>query len=75
MDSPNIIANSECSAYPVPENQYSEGLTKREYFAGIALQGLISNGNYDLKNKCHQYAIDAIKLADALLNELNNINQ
>jgi hypothetical protein len=49
-------------------------LTKREYFAGLALQGLAAgmhaaaNGG-DLIN-CEAVALDAIALADALIVEL-----
>lgn len=48
------------------------GLTKREYFAGLALQGLTANylrdnvQGWDIK--C--YAIEAVELADELLKQL-----
>lgn len=48
------------------------GLTKREYFAGIALQGILSNrwsmefGNYNEEAKAEM----AIKQADELLKQL-----
>lgn len=47
------------------------GLTKREYFAGMALNGLISGAS---QNSWHEknFAIGAINLADALIKELNN---
>jgi hypothetical protein len=41
-----------------------EGLTKREYFAGLAMQSCLSNG------KCSN-AEDWLRLADALLAELD----
>ena len=52
-------------SYDLPEN----GLTKREYFAGIAMQGLLA----DTANTGDIYFIvrDAINLADALIEELN----
>lgn len=43
-----------------------EGLTKREYFAAMALQGLAS-----LANHPNAKALMAIKAADALIEELN----
>lgn len=51
-------------AFDSPNN----GLTKREYFAAMALQGLLTKfGNdYEL-----QIAKDAIYWADALIEELN----
>jgi hypothetical protein len=44
-----------------------EGLTKREYFAAIALQGLLANDSALITSK----VIDAVKAADALIDELN----
>lgn len=47
----------------------SYGLTKREHFAGLALQGLLANS--DLTNEdASQYAKDAVSLADKLLEAL-----
>lgn len=50
------------------QNPYKHptGLTKREYFAGLAMQGLINNVNSD------QYiAESAVRLADELLKQLD----
>ncbi len=45
------------------------GLTKREYFAALAMQGLCANPNTELHyNVCAQYAIQYV---DALIAELN----
>lgn len=45
---------------------YSGGLTKREYFAAMALQGLLAqNGSYDVSS------VQAVIEADALIEELN----
>jgi hypothetical protein len=47
-------------------NYISNGLTKREYFAAMALQGLLSNNNnyvYSVKS--------AVEFADDLIEELN----
>jgi hypothetical protein len=48
------------------------GLTKREVFAGLAMQGILSNPNYEAprRNKLNGMAIDAVAMADALLSEL-----
>jgi hypothetical protein len=47
-----------------------EGLTKREYFAGVALQGIMSHPHISkLSNK--QFAILSVELADALLEQLD----
>lgn len=44
------------------------GLTKREHFAGLALQGMC--GDPDRKGEFSNYARDAVMMADALLAEL-----
>ena len=52
---------------------WSHGLTKREYFAGLMLQGWIANSTKE--PKCNDYwgevASNAVSAADALLKELN----
>lgn len=59
------------SAFARPEGQYqnaaSDGLSKREYFAAAALQGLLTNAAIDRK----QAAGVAVSQADALIEELN----
>jgi hypothetical protein len=68
-------------AFPLIESEYdygasfngivsSGGLTKRELFAALALQGLLSNVRR-ISDDCYlPTAQDAVKLADALLEEL-----
>lgn len=53
---------------PILDNQFEDnkGLTKREYFAGLAMQGMASS---DLTYE--DIAHDAVKMADALLKELD----
>lgn len=74
------MENKDRSAYPLTDAQWTsrvgrgikeqdiEGLTKREYFAGLALQGLCSNlsGNQFTE----EIASDAVEFADALLKAL-----
>lgn len=76
------MKNSEQHAFPlerheinesgVPETVFQTGLTKREYFAGLAMQGILSrsgdwNGaNLDFVSK------QAVYHADDLLEQLNN---
>ena len=53
---------------PILDNQFEDnkGLTKREYFAGLAMQGLVDDYiNYAI------IAEYAVKFADALLKELD----
>lgn len=60
---------------PILDNQFEDnkGLTKREYFAGLAMQEFIA---YGLKfGPAHIFfeacAADAVKMSDALLAELD----
>lgn len=64
---------------PSDPKQYSlpmAGLTKREYFAGIALQGLMANPIYNNPDDpktlptVENFAITALIYADALLSKL-----
>jgi hypothetical protein len=47
-------------------------LTKREYFAGLAMQGICVNVGRNMHNwnKPHDIALDAIRIADELLKQL-----
>lgn len=64
------MKNSEQPAYPLKEPLTSDtlGLTKREYFAGLAMQGLLSAFARDMGEV--KLASEAIIYADALLNQL-----
>lgn len=65
MTNPNDIVHS-LQATEFSQSEY--GLTKREYFSAMALQGLLANVNHS-RNPVH--AEDAVFLADALINALN----
>lgn len=59
-------------ALPHPQSDYAPGLSKREYFAAKAMQGLLSCdyvGNVGKSGE--EVANMAIEYADALINELN----
>lgn len=65
-------------AYPIEAKGYEPtfGLTKREQFAAMALQGLISDGhtmwdNQSLQGNPINIAQLSVEMADALINELN----
>jgi hypothetical protein len=47
-----------------------QGLTKREYFAGLAMQGMLSNSNFTNSTN-DLIAIWSIQIADSLLEQLN----
>ena len=69
--------NADMPAMPV--DTFSEeglrnymGLTKREHFAGLAMQGLLAGGYCidDSQNRLNDVPSEAINLADALLEAL-----
>ena len=47
------------------------GLTKREYFAAMALQGYLASVPTDTIERPEYAASHAVKYADALIDELN----
>ena len=66
---PNLsdFTKSALSRINNPIDPPNNGLTKREYFAALAMQGLIVNGRAFITDNI----IDAVKIADALIEELN----
>lgn len=62
-------------AYPIPASDLSgsyeaaPGLTIREHFAGLAMQGLLASPSYD-GQQFTTIAHDAVEAADALIAEL-----
>jgi hypothetical protein len=57
-------------AYPNIQAPLLKGLTKREYFAAMALQGIIANKD-GLDIKIERIVESAVDTADALIEELN----
>jgi hypothetical protein len=53
-------------------NGHFIGLTKREYFAGLAMHGMLSNNELINSLDLNWIAINAIKQADELLNLLEH---
>lgn len=67
------MENRNHPAFPVPADCYSrEGMTKREYFAVMAMQGLIAQS--DKAKSAAEFARHAVIAADALLTELEKIH-
>ncbi|HZI24821.1 MAG TPA: hypothetical protein VFD46_07085 [Chryseolinea sp.] len=72
--------NSEQPAFPFsPSNEYDYiGMTKREYFAAMAMQGLLSNRNIlrpnpdskEFENQRLEFSRVCIEYADDLLSSL-----
>ena len=54
-------------AFPNPHRTDELGMTLRDYFAGLAMQGLISINDLDLTHE--DYARLAYLIADAMLKE------
>lgn len=67
--------NSDTPASPITadtesvDGAFLVGLTKREYFAGLALQAFISTGEYAAAQGT---AKESVQAADCLLYELEN---
>lgn len=58
-------------SHPLPVLESTDGLTKREWFAGMAMQGLAGAYGLDLTSiEIDSAARSAVDLADALLAEL-----
>ena len=69
------MENSNKPSYPVTREVISNahvGLTKREYFAGLAMQGIMTNNKTEPTIPIHfqNIAEDAVRIADELLKQL-----
>lgn len=77
------MTNARAPAFPMQDVivntiNAKDGLTKREYFAGLALQGILANPKYcepEFANALQNLGINipgglAVQIADALLAEL-----
>jgi len=64
--------NYDNSAFPRTGGISHPGLTKREYFAAMALQGLLADPTTIISKTV---AEDAVKLADHLIQSLSNEQQ
>jgi hypothetical protein len=65
---PEKAVNDISNGYSYPEEYL--GLTKREYFAAKALQGLCADSSRSGQEE--KYADTAVRLADALIEYLNH---
>ena len=68
MENRETKGDSPINTIEYNNNYISTGLTKREYFAAMALQGLLANygSSYSVQN-----TMEAVYMADALIEELN----
>jgi len=58
---------SNAQAFPCSSG--TGGLTKREYFAALAMQGMLANSGREASDEA--FAIASVNLADALLEALS----
>lgn len=69
------MTNANEPAFAAVEPDYIQpGLTKREYFAAMMLQGSLSGSNltdFITSAAMDQYAKEAVSMADALIKALN----
>lgn len=67
MEESKTKTEADDAAFPKHPNSYFDSsLTKREYFAAMAMQGLLANSLY-----VGDVAISAVGVADALIEALN----
>lgn len=67
---PDPMRGAEQSFSNQSPHELPMGLTKREYFAGIAMQGWIACQHEGFTGEPDSIALRAVKCADALLAEL-----
>lgn len=60
--------NESAFARPSSSTSHQDGLTKREYFASMAMQGFLSEGEV---SEIKTIAVLSVQMADALIEQLN----
>jgi nitrogenase subunit NifH len=70
MENKETNPNEPINMVEYNNNYISTGLTKREYFAAKAMQGIIANKD-GLDIKIERIVESAVDIADALIEELN----
>jgi len=66
------MENGKEPAFPI--SGFAVGVTKREYFAGLVVQGMASQGNFNNVMRVEDTIKRALIVADALLAELDGGN-
>jgi hypothetical protein len=70
----NYSENSQLGAFPIDvvegRNNHQRGLTKREWFAGIALQGLLAACDHSVPVDVYPICDLALEVADGMLKTL-----
>jgi hypothetical protein len=66
---------NEEPAFPTTQNGHTGGLTKRELFAAMAMQGLAANSIPGAHHLPTELIAGAVELADALIEKLNKTKE
>lgn len=68
-----MMENENNMAFPINDNTLisNYGLTKREYFAAMAMQGLLANPEQINTKDSHWVARSSVRYADFILKQLN----
>lgn len=66
-----INPNDQAFPHSTFTDSAMQGLTKREYFAALAMQGILAAIKGDLVVQLPSLGIASVKCADALIAELN----
>ena len=74
MENNKTHGDSPINTIEYNNNYISTGLTKREYFAAMVMQGIIANKD-GLDIKIERIVESAVDTADALIDELNKTKQ
>ena len=72
-NSTNVTIDEYEGTFNCSVNKLMTGITKREYFAGLALQGMSSHPEFYSHNNefAEDIAMNCVMFADALLKELD----
>jgi hypothetical protein len=70
-DKPAFPISEEATDRMIDEIRIFTGVSKREYFAGLAMQGLASHPSVKFSTTAENYAKYSVVMADALLLELS----
>ena len=62
------MSRAQDPVFPVPIGQVPDGLTIREYYAGLMLQGMLAN--HEREASFIGFARDAVRFADTLIEAL-----
>lgn len=66
-----MASDSRVPAFPsTPPGQRHEGMSQREWYAGLALQGIVAAGEVAAHHDPNTIADQAFELADAMMSKI-----